>query len=47
MYFAPIVSIVIPTRNYGATLELCLASIYNQNYNKTELTIYLVISKII
>jgi glycosyltransferase involved in cell wall biosynthesis len=42
MNFEPTVSFVIPTRNSGMTLELCLSSIYNQNYDKDKLEIIII-----
>ena len=42
MNFEPTVSFVIPTRNSGRTLEACLSSIHNQNYDKDKLEIIII-----
>jgi poly-beta-1,6-N-acetyl-D-glucosamine synthase len=40
--FYPGVSILIPVYNSGKTLEMCLESIYNQNYPKENIEVYLI-----
>jgi len=42
MNFEPTVSFVIPTRNSGRTLEVCLSSIHNQDYDKDKLEIIII-----
>lgn len=39
MYERSLVSIVIPTKNSGRTIEICLKSIKNQTYRNVEILV--------